>query len=265
MSLFRRRLMKNALNKKEYIIFEDSEAERICIENWSSDGIGVTKNDLLRVTYIPNSIFKDNTLIKTFNELSYFENLESIALYATFSGMINLQSICLPSNIKILGEAIFKGNSNIDIKNGIPKSLTTISGGYCFYKTNISSDIDLPNLSGTISSAVFSDTKISNVISLGNITSIKGDVFYNCKNLEKVIIPESCVNIGYQCFSNTNLQILIMKNPNVTVLDEGNVFSGNDTSKMKIYVPDESLDSYKSAKYWSTYADKIYPLSEYVE
>ena len=33
----------------------------------------------------------------------------------------------------------------------------------------------------------------------------------------------------------------------------------------KIYVPDNSVDAYKAATNWSQYADRIKPLSEYVE
>ena len=41
-----------------------------------------------------------------------------------------------------------------------------------------------------------------------------------------------------------------------------NSFSGNPCS---IYVPDQSVEAYKTASNWSTYASKIKPLSEYVE
>lgn len=40
---------------------------------------------------------------------------------------------------------------------------------------------------------------------------------------------------------------------------------GTINSEAKIYVPDESVNAYKTATNWSTYASYIYPLSEYVE
>jgi hypothetical protein len=40
-----------------------------------------------------------------------------------------------------------------------------------------------------------------------------------------------------------------------------NAFS-NINSICKIYVPDESVEVYKSATNWVTYADYIYPMSE---
>lgn len=40
---------------------------------------------------------------------------------------------------------------------------------------------------------------------------------------------------------------------------------GTINSDAKIYVPDESVNAYKTASNWSTYASYIYPLSEYVE
>lgn len=40
---------------------------------------------------------------------------------------------------------------------------------------------------------------------------------------------------------------------------------GTINSEAKIYVPDNSVNAYKTATNWSTYASYIYPLSEYVE
>ena len=35
------------------------------------------------------------------------------------------------------------------------------------------------------------------------------------------------------------------------------------TTPMAIYVPDESVDAYKTAVGWDKYTSKIYPISEY--
>lgn len=40
---------------------------------------------------------------------------------------------------------------------------------------------------------------------------------------------------------------------------------GRCSSNLKIYVPDDSVEAYKGATNWSNYADRIHPLSEYVE
>jgi hypothetical protein len=42
-------------------------------------------------------------------------------------------------------------------------------------------------------------------------------------------------------------------------------YSGLGATAAIIYVPDSSVDAYKAAENWSTYASRIYPLSEYVE
>lgn len=39
----------------------------------------------------------------------------------------------------------------------------------------------------------------------------------------------------------------------------------NCSDLLTFYVPDESVEAYKAAENWSKYADKIKPLSEYVE
>ena len=35
------------------------------------------------------------------------------------------------------------------------------------------------------------------------------------------------------------------------------------STSAKFYVPDESVDAYKTAQYWSSHASKIRPMSEY--
>ena len=63
-----------------YITFADPEVERICIENWSSDGVGLTYEDAAAVTDL-NSFFRFSS-IKTFEELQYFTSLTSLSNHA---------------------------------------------------------------------------------------------------------------------------------------------------------------------------------------
>lgn len=60
-----------------YIRFADAEVERICIENFSKDGIGVTPEDVENLTDIGN-IFSQNKRITSFNEFAYFKNVKTL-------------------------------------------------------------------------------------------------------------------------------------------------------------------------------------------
>ena len=66
-------------------------------------------------------------------------------------------------------------------------------------------------------------------------------VFYNASKLKSLIVP------GETLVSITNSGALT-----------------NMPSSTNIYVPDDLVDSYKAASYWSARASHIYPMSEYM-
>lgn len=250
---------------KEYIKFLDPEVRKICIENWSSDGIGLTKEDVEKVTTVSN-YFYNNKLIHSFEEFKYFINVKSITDYKAFAEMTSLKKISLPVNLEILGEAIFLNNTLMDIIGGIPKTIREISYANCFKNTGISGVIDLPNLEGVLESNTFLNCSlIKEVKSLGTISRINGSAFENCQGLEKIEIPETLSYINYNVFYKcANLKTVIIRSTIVPVMAESNTFN-NTHSDLKIYVPDSSVEEYKKAINWSKYADKIHPLSEYIE
>lgn len=137
-------------------------------------------------------------------------------------------------------------------------------------------EVDYPLISGTLYQT-FAETKIKEVKSLGTITQLsKGGyangtyvgAFWKCAMLKKAILPETVelieVDTFYQC---TSLSILICNA--VTPPGLGNIrcFEGTPIASGTgyIYVPDASVDAYKAATNWATYADQIKPLSEYTE
>lgn len=251
--------------RPQYITFADTEVERICVENWSSDGIGLTVDDAEKITTIKN-YFQNNNLIHSFEEFKYFINVKNIIDYMALSGMSSLEKIALPTNLEVLGEATFLNNTLMDIAGGIPKTLKNISYPNCFKNTGIKGIIDLPNLSNTLPSNTFKDCPgITEIKSLGSINRIDGSAFENCQNLVKAEIPDTSNFLNYNVFKNcVNLKTVIIKAITAPVMAENNVFA-NTHSDLSIYVPDESVETYKTATNWINYADKIHPLSEYVE
>ena len=88
------------------ITFADAEVKRICIQNWDTNGDGeLSEAEATAVTDL-GTVFKDNKTIRTFHELKYFTNLNSIKDYA-FQGCSNLTEMTIPAIITSVGENAF--------------------------------------------------------------------------------------------------------------------------------------------------------------
>ena len=115
----------------------------------------------------------------------------------------------------------------------------------------------------TIQSNEWNSTTGIGVITFdGEVTAIDNDAFYYCDNLTSVTIPKSVSKIGYTAFYRCdNLKSVYCTSitPPTAALDyyeEWYAFDSN-ASDIKIYVPYESVDAYRSADGWNEYADAI--------
>lgn len=96
---------------------------------------------------------------------------------------------------------------------------------------------------------------------LDGITYVRWYAFRRCSNLESAEIPASVTRIGdyafYYCSSLESLTIYATTPPTLGSL----VFEGT-SDNLKIYVPAESVDTYKTASRWSAHASKIEAIPE---
>ena len=145
-----------------------------------------------------------------------------------FTNLKSLVSVIMSSNVDVISSDCFKGCSSL-------KSVTNI-------------------FASQILDAAFAECTSLTSLDLGNrISSIsvttatgKNGSFYGCSNLSSLIIRN---------------------NSSVVILNKANSFTNTPIANGTgyIYVPDTLVDSYKAANNWSTYANQIKPLSEYVE
>jgi hypothetical protein len=93
-----------------------------------------------------------------------------------------------------------------------------------------------------------------------SVTSIGDNAFRNCNGLTSVTIPNSVESIGElafdSCFGLTSVIVLATTPPTLG----SDVFEENASGR-KIYVPSASVNAYKAAEGWSTYASDILPIS----
>lgn len=182
-----------------------------------------------------------------------------------------LETVTLPETLTIIGVNCFSNDKQLKTIN-FPESITTIAyNGFNNCNNLEIESLSLPNLT-SLSDAVFGNCyKLKRVTNLGSITKIlvpsndKG-VFYNCTNLKVVVLPATLETLGsqYSPFVRcTSLEDVVCYATIPPAVACSTIFPKN---KLKgIYVPDSSIDAYRSATNWSNYYDYIYPISDYVE
>ena len=165
---------------------------------------------------------------------SMLYGLTEIKDYA-FANLPYCMSIKIPNNITSIGNYAF---TNI---------------GVAFYSLYI--DLIIPNSVTSIGDGAFMNSGIASVIIPNSVTNI-GDSAFSITKLVSVIIPNSVTNIGGGAFNGANRleNVTVEANSPPTL---GYSAFGSTSSNLKIYVPAASVEAYKAATNWSTYADKI--------
>jgi hypothetical protein len=102
-------------------------------------------------------------------------------------------------------------------------------------------------------------TSLSSVTMSNSVRSIGDFAFYGCSALTSVTIPSGVAYVGAQAFRDcTSLQYITVEStipPSTSTLG---VYMFDNTNNCPIYVPCESLGTYKTASGWGRYADRIY-------
>jgi hypothetical protein len=96
------------------------------------------------------------------------------------------------------------------------------------------------------------------------VLKIANGIFFDNDVLLSVEIPSTITNIGSAAFfSCSNLTTVTLLSTTPPVLGGDNVFDPySELSVLKIYVPAESVQAYKTAQYWTEYANSIYAIPE---
>ena len=187
---------------------------------------------------------------------------------------VNLSAISLP-NCTNLGAQAFRGCTALESVN-LPNctSFTNgISTGYYFDANNKLKTINIPNLTtietGTRSFGGCYELEEFNAPNLASLTTTTS-MFTTCRKLKKLNLPKlGGTTINARTFENCYaLEKVILGGSQLNPLDNVSAFSNAGAlieNGVNIYVPDDLVDTYKTATNWSNFADKIKPISELEE
>ena len=140
------------------------------------------------------------------------------------------------------------GLSQLDLSN-----VTSIGIG-AFHTTNLTS-VSLPSVI-SIDSSAFSTCSQLTSVSLPSVITINSRAFEKCTSLKTIDIGVNITSIGGSQFDGcTNLTTITVMATTPPTL--GKRAFRNCNALAHIYVPAESVEAYKTATNWSTYADKI--------
>lgn len=130
--------------------------------------------------------------------------------------------------------------------------LESVKGGYYY-------NGDYENYSPNDVIGSFTDSKNLTAVSLSCCKKIGDRAFKGCTSLEKIILPETVTNLGWECFDGTTMVTSMAIEPPVIAFNTD--LSSNMMGEfVLVNVPEASLDSYKSANYWKDIAKRIFPI-----
>ena len=195
---------------KKYMSFADPEVASYWANSTYGDGVGIDSTVANSVLSIPDSAFKNNTNIQTFDELGKFVNCTIIGSEA-FRGCTNLTSINLSNITTLSGTYAFSGCTSLSTIS-LPK-LTNLGSYNNFSSTgltqiNLGTDVSDANKFTTIPKNTFNtSSSLTKVTGLNKVVVIEQSAFYRCGALQEVDLSSELTTLEADVFAScSNLQ-----------------------------------------------------------
>lgn len=203
-------------------------------------------------------------------------NMIITATYACLNSYMLWQTDALGISSTDIVDSIFINNKEIDLSeldnNGGEQSslsdtdtvkfnlIVTTIPDFLFTSTEILS-VTIPKGVTYIGESAFDSCYYLETLSIPDtVTSIGDSAFMLCEALEHVELSENIISIGDDAFNIYNLSEFTIRATTPPTLGSG-VFCAD--TNLRIFVPYESLNAYKTAPGWSDYADIIEEISEF--
>ena len=211
------------------------------------------------VTTIKHMTFLDCSSLTSVTIPDSVTTIKNCAFYYCSS----LTHVTIPESVTSIGEMAFKGCSSLASVT-IPDSVTDI-GNEAFTKCNNLKELNGKFVSEDGRCLIIDGVLNSFAIGCGvreytiprSVTRIGDYAFTGCSSLESITIPDTVTKIGERALASSASLISIYCKATTPPIGDSDMFTNIYYSGRKIYVPMESVEAYKSASYWSKYADAI--------
>ena len=261
---------------------------------------GIAKvTSLGSITSLPDGVWTGSVYAGVFYGCTQLKTIilpDSLTSIGTgsFNGCKLLESVTFGSNISKIGNNAFSECPNLNIDELNLPLLSSI-GSEAFQNcrivkiTSLGSITSLPDggFNSTYSYiGVFARNEQLKSASLPNSITVLGNGSFNrCTSLTQINIPEGVTSLRQVCFNRCSALESIELPSTVTAIGPsafqyctgltrvsitadtppslGSSAFADCLALTGIYVPDESIEAYKTATNWSAYANKILPLSQY--
>ena len=227
------------------------------------------------ITYVVKRIgagaFEDCYALTSVTIPNSITSIESFA----FKNCQSLNSINIPQSVVFIkptafsNSGIYNDESNwedsvlyigdclIQAKRGLTGSYIVKEGtrliiNEAFAGSNLT-DITIPNTVTDIGAGAFKYSALTSMIIPNGITKIRGFAFYHCTSLKSINLPQSITQIQRDAFRDCTALTTVVCEA-VQVPDcQHNTFADIPFLEATLYVPEESLEDYKSAIYWKDF------------
>lgn len=199
------------------------------------------------------------------NEISRLQTAK-----ADIKSAIEAKGVSVPSSASISTyddyvSQISGGGGSEDLKQLIQRTITSIDipsgtttiGSNAFYSCISLTSVTIPDSVTSIGDyAFYSCSALTSITIPSSVTSIGINAFRSCRSLTSITIPSGVTSIGTNAFNYcSGLTSVTVEATTPPTLGGAGVF--NNTNECPIYVPASSLNAYKTATGWSTYASRI--------
>lgn len=216
------------------------------IRPYAFAGTALYNNDM---NWTNNVLYVDNCLIQARYGLDdAYEVLNGTRVIADEAfDYVDIVSVDIPGSVQNIGYLAFGNCGDLEVFNVDEKNSCYSSEDGVLFNADKTMLIQYPRAKPATSYSVPE-----------SVNTIGDRAFYNCRNLESIIIGSGVTSIGADAFMDCySLNEMLVKATTPPTIDP---YSFHASGIETIYVPAESLDAYKAAEVWNRF--NLLPISD---